>query len=287
MSKISKALEKAARDRTKSRRKVTSTPVTAPIIQRSHLDSPVADSKVDPHIVTYYDRQGIIAEQYRMLRTQLQSMRVGSTGRALLMTGALHNEGKTVTSVNLALTLSQQPGCKVLLIDADLRKASVKRWLGLEVEEGLGDALVSDRDPADFCVRLKGSNLMVLPAGTPISEPSEHLHSKKMKLMIERFKQQFDYVIIDSPPVLLLTDAVILSQQVDGVVFIARAGGTSKKMILEAQDRLHQVNAKMIGTILTHAEYYNPFYAKYYRAYYQQQVEGEGGGEVDENQKDL
>ncbi len=271
MSKISKALEKAAKDRTKSRRVRKETPVTAPTIKRSQLDSPVANSKVDPHIVTYYDRQGIIAEQYRMLRTQLQSMRVGAAGRALLLTGALHNEGKTVTSVNLALTLSQQPGCKVLLIDADLRKSSVKRWLGLDIKEGLGDALVSDRDAEEFLVRLKGSNLMVMPAGTAISEPSEYLHSRKMKQMIDRFKQQFDYVIIDSPPVLLLTDAVILSQQVDGVIFVARAGGTSKKMLLEAQDRLYQVNAKMVGSILTHAEYYNPFYAKYYRAYYQQE----------------
>ncbi len=268
MSKISKALEKAARERIVKERQEPI--VTAPTVRpRGDALSPVAttSSHVDPHIVAFHDRHNPIAEQYRMLRTHLHSIKQDQGLGSILFTSAFSNEGKTVTALNVALTLAQNPDCRVLLIDADLRKGSVKRWLGMERATGLTDVLCGRAQPHEALVRVQTTNLTVMPSGPTLQDPSDKLHSDLMRSMIHQFKRQFDYVLVDSPPLLIVTDPGILCQHVDGVVLVVRAGHTPRRSVLQAQDRLDQVKARTIGTILTHAEYYNPLYQKYYRAY--------------------
>jgi len=269
MSKITKALEKAARERLLGRQAKAEI-VTAPKVEAEPMEVgiPTATSKVDPHIVTFFDRRGVIAEQYRMLRTNLQSVVKGGRFKTLLVTSALHNEGKSVTSLNLALTLSQQPHCRVLLVDGDLRKASVRRWLGLESRAGLSEALTNGLTAQALLVKVESTNLTVLPAGSTMREPAEYLDSAKMRELLAQLRGQFDYIIVDSPPLLLVTDPSVLSQQVDGVVLVVRAGRTSRRTLVEAHTRLEHVDAKLIGAVLTHAEYYNPFYGRYYYRYY-------------------
>jgi len=269
MSKITQALEKAARERLLRERHLDAPTVTVPPDPEGHaVVSETVASKVDPHIVPLFDRKSVIAEQYRMVRTNLQSLKNSRGYRLLLVTSAMHNEGKTVTSLNLALTLAQQPNCRVLLIDADLRKGSVQQWLGLEARAGLYEALTDGVDTQETLVQLESSTLTILPAGKLTSEPAELLDSAKMRELLHQLKRQFDYVLVDSPPVMLVSDPSVLSRHVDGVLFVVRAGRTQRRQLLDAQAKLEQVNAKTIGTILTHAEYYNPFYSRYYRHYY-------------------
>ncbi len=278
MSKITQALEKAARERLRRERAeeqpesagaaAPRAPVAppAPALEQPIDGTPVA-SNIDPRIVTYFDRHSIIAEQYRMLRTNLQSMKSNQGFRTLMVTSAMHSEGKTVTSINLALTLAQQPNCNVLLIDADLRKGNVQRWLGLDAPFGLSETLSNGHRPEEAVVKVEGSTLKILPAGKITSEPSDLLDSSKMREILQHFKRQFDYILVDAPPVLLVSDPSIISRYVDGVLFVVRAGRTQRKQVLHAQAKLEQVRARTIGSILTHAEYHSPFYYRYYRHY--------------------
>ena len=275
MSKITQALEKAARERLRRGRdegRPESAEVSAPVAApRSGLEQPTDGTpviaNVDPRIVTYFDRHSIIAEQYRMLRTNLQSMKSSQGFRTLMVTSAMHTEGKTVTSINLALTLAQQPNCNVLLIDADLRKGNVQRWLGLDAAVGLSETLSNGQAPDQAVVKMSGSALKILPAGRITAEPSDLLDSNKMREILQYFKRQFDYILVDAPPVLLVSDPSIISRCVDGVLFVVRAGRTQRKQVLHAQAKLEQVRARTIGSILTHAEYHSPFYYRYYRHY--------------------
>ena len=277
MSKITQALEKAARERLRRERGESShaepvvPEVPSVVVPQPGLE-PIVDgtsvaANVDPRIVTYFDRHSVIAEQYRMLRTNLQSMKSSQGFHVLMVTSAMHAEGKTVTAINLALTLAQQPNCKVLLIDADLRKGNVQRWLGLDAPFGLSETLSNGKTPEQAMVRVEGSTLKILPAGQMSAEPSDLLDSDKMREILQHFKRQFDYILVDAPPVLLVSDPSIISRYVDGVLFVVRAGRTQRKQVLHAQAKLEQVRARTIGTVLTHAEYHSPFYYRYYRHY--------------------
>lgn len=275
MSKITQALEKAARERVLRERQGEDAIVTAPaaaaptFVVPSTMPVPVqeVDAKIDQHLVPFFDRQNPICEQYRMLRTNLQSLRQSQGFKTLLVTSSMHNEGKTVTAINLALTLAQQPNCNVLLIDADLRKGSVKRWLSLAHRPGLSEALSEGAKPQDGFVKLHSSNLTILPSGKVMGEPSEWLDSLTMRDMLQQFKKQFDYVIVDTPPVLLVADACVLSRHVDGVLQVVRAGRTQRRQLADAQARLAQVKARVIGSILTHVEFWPFGYNRYYREY--------------------
>lgn len=270
MSKITQALEKAARERLLRERESSTIVIGRPsvsLVQPPPMSVPgtvneTVRSKVDPHIVPFFDRRSVISEQYRMLRTNLQSLKASQGFRTLLITSAMHNEGKTVSALNLALTLSQQPDCNVLLIDADLRKAAVERWLGFEPRPGLSEVLANGLTPQQALVRLESTMLTILPAGAVLAEPSERLDSFKMRELIQQFKRQFDYVLVDSPPLLQVTDPSVLSRCVDGVLMVVRAGKTQRRELLEAYLKLEQVKARVAGTILTHAGYYSP--ASYY-----------------------
>lgn len=277
MSKITQALEKAARERLMRERQggeealVTAPTAAAPtIVVPSTVPVPVqeVEAQVDQHLVPFFDRQNPICEQYRMLRTNLQSLRLSQGFKTLLVTSAMHNEGKTVTALNLALTLAQQPKCNVLLIDADLRKGSVKRWLGLAQRPGLSEVLSEGIRPSAGFVKLHSSSLTILPSGKVIGEPSEWLDSLAMREQLQQFKKQFDYVIVDTPPVLLVADACVLSRYVDGVLLVVRSGRTQRRQLSDAQARLAQVKARVIGSILTHVEYWPFGYNRYYREYH-------------------
>ena len=279
MSKITQALEKAARERLmRERQGGEDAVVTAPtaavptIVVPSTVPVPVqeVDAKVDQHLVPFFDRQNPICEQYRMLRTNLQSLRLSQGFKTLLVTSSMHNEGKTVSAINLALTLAQQPNCNVLLIDADLRKGSVKRWLGLAQRPGLSEVLSEDVKPSDAFVKLHSSSLTILPSGKVMTEPSEWLDSLTMREYLQQFKKQFDYVIVDTPPVLLVADACVLSRYVDGVLLVVRSGRTQRRQLTDAQARLAQVKARIIGSVLTHVEYFPFGYNRYYREYQSQ-----------------
>ena len=268
MSKITQALEKAARERLRRQQQEQPTSEIAPT---SALEKPPVtvppgngDAAIDPHIVVAADPKSSIAEQYRILRTNLRSLRSGvHRMQVLLVTSSVHSEGKSVTAVNLALSLAQQEGMKILLIDADLRCGSVQQWLGLKAEKGLSDALIHGAALENLIVGLPNSRLSVLPAGRKPEHPAELLDSAAMERLIGTVRREFDLVVIDAPPILPVADPGILGRWTDGVLLVVRSGKTQRKTVEKAKTLLKQMKVNLLGCILSHAEYYIPNYYRY------------------------
>ncbi len=283
MSKITQALEKAARERLQREKEqvtVAAKETTIPLAASALSDiASAGEIQIDSHIVGATDSQSPIAEQYRILRTNLQSLRFQSSPKAIVITSSVHGEGKSVTALNLALAFSRQENLRVVLVDGDLRKGTIWKWLGLpERSDGLASVLQSGGQLNGSLVRLHQPPLTILPAGLAPEHPAELLESSSMKRLIGTLKAQFDLVLIDSPPVLPVSDPGILASQVDGVLFVVRAGRTQRKTVIQAQNLLKQMKATFLGCVLTHVEYYLPGYYRYYQYRYgsKEQTSGKG-----------
>lgn len=282
MSKITRALEKAARERLQRLQQkptVEARSTTISLVPSAMADvATLGKIQVDPHIVSATDPKSPIAEQYRILRTNLQSLGLRPGTRTVVVTSAVHGEGKSVTAINLALTLARQENVKVVLVDGDLRKGSVQKWLGLtDEDEGLSTALSRGGELNGSLLRLQDPPLAVLPAGPVMDNPAELLESSNMKRLLATLKTQFDVIVIDAPPVLPVADPGILAAQADGVLLVVRAGKTQRKTVTQAQALLAQMKAKVLGCVLTHVEYYLPGYYRYYH-YYRYGATKDGNG---------
>jgi capsular exopolysaccharide synthesis family protein len=191
-----------------------------------------------------------VAEAYRALRTSILLALSDQPPKSIVVTSGLPREGKTTTSLNLAAVLAQK-GARVLLVDADLRRPSVHTVMRIRGTSGLSTLLTGSAVFEDVVQPAPGiTNLWVIPAGAPPSQPSELLSSAKMKELITRWENEYDHVIIDTPPVLSVTDAVSLSSDVDGVLMVVRAGNTRRDALRRMQELLAQVNARQLGVVL-------------------------------------
>ena len=218
-----------------------------------------------------------IAEAYRALRTSILLSRNGRSAKVLMITSALPQEGKTTTSVNLAIVLAQQ-GSRVLLIEADMRRAGISRLLGIESETGLSTILGQRNIPdPEESIRSVADvpNLKVLPAGPVALHPSEMLASPRMRDLMHSLETEFDHIVIDTPPVLSVTDAALLSALADSTILVIRTGVTSRAALRRAHDVLEHVDARIIGVILNAADFTTPdrySYGSRYVNYYQDSV---------------
>ncbi|HET8668507.1 MAG TPA: polysaccharide biosynthesis tyrosine autokinase, partial [Terriglobales bacterium] len=190
-----------------------------------------------------------IAEAYKALRTSILLSSAGAAPKIIMVTSALPKEGKTMTSVNTAMTLSQR-GSKVLLIDADLRRPSVHNVFGARPIAGLSTLLTGSNSFEESVLPPEYPNLTVLPAGPIPPQPAELLGSNRMFELLEQWRHEYDHVVIDTPPVLSVTDAVILSVRVDSVLLVIRSAQTTKSAMRRARNILLQVNARLSGVVL-------------------------------------
>jgi succinoglycan biosynthesis transport protein ExoP len=215
-------------------------------------------------LITQARPQSQMAESYRALRTSLLLSSLGAPPRILLITSALPQEGKTTTSINTAVVLAQK-GVRVLLIDADLRRPSIHKTLGMGPRSGLSNVLTGTAELQQAIVRSPiMPNLFILPAGTPPPNPAELLASVHMKTLLTQLREQYDHIVIDTPPTLSVTDAVVLSTRVDTVVLVIRSGQTTKTALRRARDLLLQVNARVAGVLLNAVDLSSPDYYYYY-----------------------
>lgn len=264
MSKITKALEKAARERIQRTQERPTVPTRAPLVVPVSAHSvvgelaPAGQVAIDPHVIAAADDASPIAEQYRILRTNFQSIRgrIGTTGsKVIVVTSAVSGEGKSITALNLAFMMARQDNLRVVLVDADLRKSSIPRWLGLpDGRAGLSTVLQRNGDLNGELVSFLSSRLAVLPAGPTPEQPAELLESVGFKRMLAALRTQFDLILIDSPPVLPVADPGIIAAQADGVLLIVRAGKTQRKTVLQAKELLRKMKANLIGIVMTHMD---------------------------------
>lgn len=195
------------------------------------------------------DAQGIQSEAYRELRTNLRFLELRGRSRSLLVTSSIKGEGKTTTAINLAAALARSER-SVLLVDADLRDPSVHRCLGLEGGAGLSTVLIGDAELEDVLQPLDLAGLTVLASGPVPPNPSELLDSEQMSEFLRAATEQFDVVILDSAPLLPVTDATALARRVSGTAFVTGSGGVRRAQVVQALLKLRIVQARVLGIVL-------------------------------------
>ena len=206
------------------------------------------------------------SEAYRHLRTNLKFVDAERPVEVLVVTSSGAGEGKSSTSTNLALTFAGA-GKKVLLIDADLRRPTVGEVLGLESAAGLSNVLAGQVDVQDVLQRFGSTQLTVLTSGSTPPNPSELLDSHQMSSLISAMRAKFDLVVIDTPPVLPVTDAAIVSTKADGAIVVVRYGKTRTTDAKAALDSLRAVDARVLGTVLNRMPYQRKSYSDRYGLY--------------------
>ncbi len=219
------------------------------------------DARRHPLIVRNEGRSSR-AEAFRSLRTNLQFIGVDRQPRSLLITSCLPNEGKSSTSSNLAITLTQA-GWRVILVDGDLRRPSIPRYLGIEGSVGLTDVLIGTAQLQDVIQTWGEPGLSVLPSGQVPPNPSELLGSHGMRQVLAQLTESYDMVIIDAPPLLPVTDAAALAAICDGALLVARYGKTRREHVVRAGDTLSSINVRLVGTVLNFAPAKNSHYYGY------------------------
>jgi capsular exopolysaccharide synthesis family protein len=218
-------------------------------------------------LVTQHGTYSALGEAYRNLRTALLLSRAGAPPKVTLVTSAVAGEGKTVTAVNTAAMLAQL-GASVLLIDADMRRPRCHRVLDLDNHLGLTEVLTGVRDLQDLIRPTTVANLYVLSSGSVPPNATELLGSSKMLEVVTALQQIYDYIVIDSPPVMPVSDAVLLSTIVDGVVLVTNASRTPKQQVKAARVRLEYARAKIFGTVLNRVKVHHSEYQYYYHQGY-------------------
>jgi capsular exopolysaccharide synthesis family protein len=195
-------------------------------------------------------RSQLLVEQYRRLAAALHDLQVERQLKTVMVTSAVPREGKTLTVVNLAVTLSESYARRVLLIDADLRWPCVHEVLGISNKRGLSEALQTDRSELPLVER--SPRLSVLPAGHPGPNPLAGLTSDRMRALLDECESRFDWVLLDTPPVGLLPDAQLLARVTRAVVFVIGAGSTPAPVVERAVAELG--TECIIGTVLNQVE---------------------------------
>jgi polysaccharide biosynthesis transport protein len=203
-----------------------------------------------PLVVAVVDPTSPAAESYRSLRTSLQFVRQGQPLRSMVVTSPGVNEGKTSTLANLGVVFAQA-GESVVLLSCDLRRPRIGDFFGLDEQVGLTSILLGQRTLEETLVPVPGfCRLTLLPSGPVPPNPAELLNSAQAQEIFARLRHHFDLVLIDSPPVLPVTDAAVLARQADATLLLAAAGQTRRADLRRAVEKLEQVNAKMLGIVL-------------------------------------
>lgn len=218
--------------------------------------------------------KSVPAEAYRTLRTNIQYASFDKELRRILVTSSGPGEGKSTTAANLALSIAET-GKSVLLIDCDLRKPSVHKKFKISNEKGVTNFLLGEVT-FEQATKVYKNKLFIMTAGTIPPNPAEMLSSNKLKNFLKRISDKFDMIIIDSPPVMAVTDAQILSTITDGVILVITSGQTEKTMAIKAKESLKKVNANIIGVVLNRLKEENgKSYGYGYYYYYNEDEDGE------------
>lgn len=204
-------------------------------------------------LVTLTDPRSPVSEAYRTLRTNLEFSSLDEPVRTLVVTSPGAEEGKSTVLANLAVTLAQG-GKQVILLDCDLRRPAQHTLFGLDNATGLTTMMLAEDAWSDPPLReTPVDGLRVLSAGPLPPNPAELLGSRRMKETMAALLEQADVLLFDAPPVLAVTDALVLAVQTDGVLLVVKAGGTRREHIQQAKERLERVNARIVGAVLNNA----------------------------------
>lgn len=218
---------------------------------------PVADPSASPGEITAEEirmmntPRGPIAEQFRGLRNAITALNPDGASRTVVITSAVAGEGKSVATVNLAVALAELPGNEIMVVEANLHEPSIEGFFGLERCQGFADVL-RGKCPLDAAVRRTSlPNVSIMGAGNLPENPSKLLGSERTRVVLNKLKQRYSYVLVDTPEVLSISDASLLGAMVDGILLVVRLGSTSKVLVEEANAQLESLGGNVLGTCLT------------------------------------
>lgn len=241
MNKIAKALDKAAGPKT---RQGTFVPQDTLELNRGHLER---------NRILLGSSDSKMVDCYSLLRTQILQRTREQGHNVIMLTSALPNEGVTVTSINLAISIAKELDQYCMLVDTHLRRAVIDDLMGFPAVKGLSDYLLHDTPIYDLTIRAGLDKLTILPAGDPITGSTEILGSPKMLTLVEEMKERYPdrYVIFNCPPLLTSPDALVFSSYVDAIVLVVEAGRTKKEQVYKALELLEGRN--VLGTVFNKA----------------------------------
>ncbi len=224
--------------------------------------------KNDPLRILNENTSFDVRESFNELRTNILFSISDKGTRKILITSSLAAEGKSTTALNVAISLAEVDE-KVLIIDCDLRRPNLGRLLSDKEKKGLSNILVNDCSISDALHSTKYKNLDIILTGATPPNPTELLSSDNMRSFVDEVSANYDYVIFDTPPINLVTDAAIISRLASGVIIVARQYVTEKKLLTAAIEKLNFVDAKILGVVLNDVVAAKSGYGKYsYGGYY-------------------
>lgn len=216
-------------------------------------------------IITDINPKSPISEAYRSLRTNIEFSAVDTEIRTIMVTSAGPGEGKSTTVSNLAVSYAQSEK-KVLIIDADLRKPTLHHTFVQSNRQGLTSVLTNQVKAADVIRETEIENLYVITSGPIPPNPSEILSSRRMTSLIDEMKEQFDIIIVDTPPALAVTDAQIVAAKCDGVLMVVDFGKVKRDLAIKVKNNLERVQARILGVVINNIDRDNA--EAYYYYYY-------------------
>jgi len=223
------------------------------------------DKEFENIFIVQNDLKSPISEAFRTLRTNIRFSSLDKPFKTLLITSPIPEAGKSFVSVNLALTIAQNEN-KVILVDTDLRKPVIHKIFKEDNKLGLTNILVEDKKIEEVIRRVKDIDpiLYYIPSGPISPNPSELLGSNKMKEVLKELQNQADFVLFDSPPIIAVTDSLVLANQVDGVVLVLDSGEVTREAAKQAKMLLEKVKAKILGAVLNKVDMEREGYYYYY-----------------------
>ncbi|MGA7909026.1 MAG: CpsD/CapB family tyrosine-protein kinase [Candidatus Sulfotelmatobacter sp.] len=231
----------------------------------------------DPKTMLFFNGDDMArgAEQFRTLRSRLYHAREKMTLKKILVTSALPKEGKSFTAANLAQVMVRQHGRRVLIIDGDLRAPQLHMMMGTTCTPGLADYLRGENDEFSIMQRGPVENLFFIPSGHQISNPAELVANGRLKLLLQRVEPLFDWIVVDSPPAVPVSDASLLATACDGVLMVVRCNATPFDMARRARQEFS--DQALVGVVLNGADGEASAYARYYyEAYEKRETEPKG-----------
>jgi capsular exopolysaccharide synthesis family protein len=231
------------------------------------FQAPVEEARLSPEsrVVILSDPKSAGADRFRYLRMCLREVRAAAKLRSLLITSPLPLDGKSTVALNLATTLSRSGKHPVLVIEADLHHPTLAGRLGIQSRQGLAECLEEGLDPMSALWRIEPLGWHLLQAGKPTGNPTELLQSELLPRIIQGLSSEFEWVLIDAPPLVPLTDAVSLSKLVDATLLVVRAGTTPRDSVEESLALLGP--ERVLGVVFNGADRLNRLYSKYYGYY--------------------
>ncbi len=223
---------------------------------------------VDFRVIVYHSPESLAAEHFKVLRGNIMHPADGKRIKSILIPSSREQESNNMVSCNLAVSIAQSLDPYVMLIDADIRRPNVHNMLGLSKVKGLTDYLDSDLPLSEYLVKCAMDKMTILEAGSMVRNPAELMTSEKMRHLLEEARQRYEdrFIVIDSPPVNLAAETLVLAQQVDAIVMVVRYGVSDKNAIEEALSKLDR--EKVLGMVFNGFEVTPRKYTYYKKKYY-------------------